>query len=132
MAKLTEAQKRFLEDPFYAVATTLRADGSPHNTVVWVETLGDDVSFNTAYPRAKARHLERDPRAAVTVVHPEDPHRWLSVSGPAGLNTEGADDQIDRLSLKYSGVTPFQAHRDGETRVTVRVRPERVTAYNLD
>ena len=35
---LTDEQLRFLdESPFVGVATTLRDDGSPHSTVVWVD-----------------------------------------------------------------------------------------------
>ena len=37
MAKLDEKQTQFLEQPFVGVVTTLREDGSPHNTVVWVD-----------------------------------------------------------------------------------------------
>jgi len=37
MPKLTEAQRAFIRDPNYAVMTTLRADGSPHSTVIWVD-----------------------------------------------------------------------------------------------
>ncbi len=48
--------------------TTLRADGSPHSTVVWVDCDGDDVLFNTARGRAKERHLLADPRVSVVTV----------------------------------------------------------------
>jgi hypothetical protein len=38
MAQLTDAQLAFLRDnPFVGVVTTLRADGSPHSTVVWID-----------------------------------------------------------------------------------------------
>lgn len=130
--ELTDAQRRIFEEPNYAVATTLRADGSPHSTVVWVELLDGQPSFNTAYPRAKPRHLERDPRVALTVLDREDPFRWLSVSGIAALTTDGANDQIDRLSQKYRGVTPYDGYNDDEQRVTVRIAPEHVTPYGLD
>ena len=42
MAKLDEKQKAFLEQPFVGVVTTLREDGSPHNTVVWVDVDNGD------------------------------------------------------------------------------------------
>ncbi|MBI4171888.1 MAG: pyridoxamine 5'-phosphate oxidase family protein, partial [Actinobacteria bacterium] len=51
MASLTEQQKDFLKNPYVGVATTLRADGSPHSTVVWVDVDDNGVSFNTAYGR---------------------------------------------------------------------------------
>ena len=48
MAKLkTEEAQLFLE-PNYAVASTVRADGCPQTTVVWVDYDGENVVFNTA------------------------------------------------------------------------------------
>src|SRR5436190_77291 len=86
MARLTDEQRRFLrENPFAAVVTTLREDGSPHSTVVWADEDGGDVVFNTALGRAKPRHLERDPRVSVLMVDPGDQYKWVSVSGRAAL-----------------------------------------------
>jgi PPOX class probable F420-dependent enzyme len=132
MAKLTAKQKEFLDNPFVGVATTLRPDGSPHSTVVWQEPIDGVVSFNTETGRMKPENLERDGRASLVVVDPDDPYRWLSVSGPAELRYEGAAEQIDRLSDKYTGRTPYPNHPEEERRVTVVIRPEKVTAYNLD
>jgi PPOX class probable F420-dependent enzyme len=132
MADLNENHKQFLENPYYAVVTTLREDGSPHNTVVWVETVDGNPSFNTAYPRTKPRHLEHDPRVALTVIDPADPFKWISVSGTAELTTDGADDQIDRLSGKYTGNPRYQGHSEEEQRVSVRIKPDKVTAVGLD
>jgi PPOX class probable F420-dependent enzyme len=130
MAKLTDAQKRFLDEPFVGVATTIRDDGSPHSTVVWVDRENGYVEFNTARGRAKPRNLERDPRATVTVVDPQNPYRWLSVTGHAELVDEGADEQIDRLARKYLGKDEYPWDKQG--RVTVRIAPERIDAYGLD
>jgi PPOX class probable F420-dependent enzyme len=132
MATLSEKQKEFLAKPYVGVVTTLREDGSPHSTVVWVEPQDGVVSFNTAYGRAKPRHLERDPRVSLTVVDPDDAYRWLSIDGRAELTTEGADEQIDRLAKKYLGADTYPWRQEGEQRVTVRIRPERVNAYGID
>ena len=92
MSQLTDKQREFIaQNPYVATATTLRQDGSPHNTIVWVDAEDGVVTFNTAVGRAKERHLRQDPRAAVTVVHPDNAYQWVSVSGPAELTTEGAD-----------------------------------------
>src|SRR6266571_4022788 len=82
MAKLGEKPRKFLdESPYVGVVTTLREDGSPHATIVWVDVEGDKVSFNTARGRAKPRHLEHDPRASLLMVDPDDAFRWVAVSG---------------------------------------------------
>jgi PPOX class probable F420-dependent enzyme len=131
MAKLTEDQRAFIrENPFYAVVTTLRKDGSPHATVVWVDEEDGKILLNTAYPRAKSKDLTNDPRAAVTIIDPTNPYRWISVSGPVTLTTDGANDDIDRLSRKYTG-NDYQSHREGETRVSIWLEPEKVTAYQV-
>lgn len=123
MKELTRAQREFLENPYIGVATTLRPDGSPHSTPVWVDVDEDGVSFNTAWPRAKPRHLARDPRVSLVVVDPKDELRWLGIRGTATILDEGANDQIDRLARKYRGHDSYRSHREGETRVTVRISP---------
>lgn len=131
MATLTDTQKRFLEQPFVGVATTLRSDDSPHNTVVWVDVDDGTVSFNTDMSRAKARHVQRNPHAGITVVDPQDTYKWVSVDGPAELTTEGADAQIDKLAKKYLGQDEYPFRQEGEQRVTVRIRPEHVDAEGV-
>src|SRR5437588_13119815 len=101
MAALKSEHKQFLENPYVGVATTLREDGSPHSTVVWVDLEDGVVSFNTASGRAKPRHLEHDPRVSLTVVDPNDPYKWVSVSGRAPDTTEGADPLMDKLAKTY-------------------------------
>jgi PPOX class probable F420-dependent enzyme len=131
MAELTDSQAELFLQPNYGTATTLRADGSPHTTVVWVDWDGENVVFNTNEQRAKAEHLHRDPRANVTVIDRDDPYRWISVTGSAELAHEGAAEHISKLSQKYRG-DPEYPLKPGEQRVLVRVRPERVTAYGVE
>ena len=100
---LTDEQRAFLREPFPGTATTLRRDGSPHSTLVWVDEDAGDVLFNTTLERAKARHVRHDPRTAVLVVDPTDQYRWLAVSGRAELSTEGAVEHIDKLWRRYEG-----------------------------
>ena len=126
MASLTEKQAKLFTDPNYGWAITVRPDGTPHASVVWLDYDGEHVLFNTAKPRAKWRNLEREPRATVAVVDPEDPFNRVAVTGRAELVWEGADDHIHKLSRKYRG-RDYDNFNPDETRVIVRVTPERVT-----
>jgi PPOX class probable F420-dependent enzyme len=126
---LTESQLAFFDGPNYGIVTTLRPDGSPQSTTVWVERDGDAVSFNTAYGRRKPANLERDPRVAILVTA-ADFYHWVAVDGRAELTTDGAEEQIDRLSRKYDG-KPW-SYVEGQRRVKVRVVPQRFTAYGVD
>jgi PPOX class probable F420-dependent enzyme len=133
MAKLDEKPRKFLdENPYVGVATTLREDGSPHSTIVWVDVEGDKVSFNTALGRAKPKHLQHDPRASVLMVDPNDSFKWVAVSGPAEVTEEGADAQIDKLAKKYLGKDEYPWRNPQETRVKVLIEPEKVDASGFD
>jgi PPOX class probable F420-dependent enzyme len=131
--KLTEEQRKFLSNPFVGTITDLRPDGSPHSTVVWVDSDDDGgVSFNTAYGRAKPRHIASDPRVSLTVVDPGDAYRWISIDGVATLVDDGADEQIDRLAKKYLGADSYPFRAPGERRVTVWIAPTRVEDRGLE
>lgn len=129
MTRLTEEQARLLAGPNFGVVTTLRPDGSPHSTVVWVDVADGVPSFNTAKGRVKDQNLEQDARLALLVVADGDFYRWLSVDGRAELTQDGAHEQIDTLSRKYDG-KPWE-YVEGQDRVTVRLLPERVLSYGI-
>jgi PPOX class probable F420-dependent enzyme len=133
MAELTDVQRSFIADnPYVGTVTTLREDGSPHNTIVWVDAEDGVVTFNTAVGRAKERHLRRDPRVAVTVVDPQNTYKWVSISGRAELTTDGADDQIDKLAKKYLGEDKYPWRSPDEERISIKIRPEQVDATGFE
>jgi PPOX class probable F420-dependent enzyme len=133
VAQLSEAQRAFLNDnPFPGVVTTLRADGSPHSTVVWIDTDGDVVRFNTALGRAKQKHLARDARVSVVVIDPADQYRWVGITGTAELTEEGADAHIDRLAKKYLDADSYPFRNPAETRLTVNISVEKVDGQGFD
>ena len=133
MAQLTDKQRQFIADnPYVATATTLRDDGSPHNTIVWIDAENGTISFNTAVGRAKERHLRNDPRVAVTVVDPQNTYLWVSITGRAELTTEGADEQIDKLAKKYLGQDTYPWRSAEEQRISVKITPEKVDSAGFD
>jgi PPOX class probable F420-dependent enzyme len=132
MASLTEAQQQFLDNPYVGVVTTLRADGSPHSTVVWLEQADGEVSFNTATGRAKERHLAADPRVSLVVIDPQNAFQWIAISGSAEVTTDDADPQIDRLAKKYIGQDEYPWRSETEERLKVKIRPEKIDASGFD
>jgi len=133
VAKLKEKERKFLaENPYVGVVTDLRADGTPHSTVVWVDVEDGKVSFNTARGRAKPTNIERNPYVSLLVVDPNNSYKWVSVSGRAELTEEGADEQIDKLAKKYLGQDKYPWRNPEEQRVKVLIEPEQVDASGLD
>ena len=78
---LSEKSRALIARPVLASLATLNPDGSPQITPLWVGLDGDDVMFNTAQGRKKARNLERDARVAVTVIDPDDQYNVVRVPG---------------------------------------------------
>lgn len=131
---LTEKQAQLFLDSNIAVLGTLRRDGTTHLTPVWVDWDGEYVVANTAIGRVKERHMRADSRVSVVVLDQHDVNRYVSVSGRAELDTEGAEDHIDKLARKYLGVYkyPEEARAPDERRIIVRIKPDRVTQWNVD
>jgi PPOX class probable F420-dependent enzyme len=125
VATLTDEQARLFLEPNIGLVATIRPDGTPQVTPVWVDWDGEHVLFNTAEGRAKPRNIRRDPRVTVAVVSCDDPYDRVSVTGRAEIEEEGAVEHIDKLARKYTGRESFGV-REGEKRLIVRVTPERV------
>jgi PPOX class probable F420-dependent enzyme len=126
MAALTEEQAGIFKKKNFATVATTRSDGTAQLTPVWIDWDGENVVFNTAEGRVKPRNIRRQPVVSVQVIDRDDPYRWVAVTGPAEIEEEGAVEHIHELSRRYRGrdydLTP------GQTRLIVRVKPERVTA----
>jgi PPOX class probable F420-dependent enzyme len=132
MAKLTEKQAELFRGKNWGTVVTLREDGSPHATPVWIDTDGEHVVFNTAVGRAKERHLRRDPRVAVTVLPADDQQSgYVAVTGTAEITDEGAVEHIDKLALKYLGQEKYPYLQPGEQRVIVKITPEKIDAQGF-
>jgi PPOX class probable F420-dependent enzyme len=131
MSELSPEHVALIEAANFGVLATIRADGTPHVSVVWVHTDGSVVLCNTVRGRAKEAHLRRDPRATVTVWNAENPYQYVEVSGSVELVDEGAEDDIDFLARKYLDADSYPDHSDEKRRVIVRLTPERVGSYGF-
>jgi PPOX class probable F420-dependent enzyme len=124
---LSDKARALIARPVVASLTTLGKDGSPQVTPLWIDEDGDDLLFNTAKGRVKARHMENDPRVAVSVVDPDDPYNVVALRGTVvDITTDGADEHIDALAKKYLGVDSYPMRQEGEVRVKVRVRTDHI------
>jgi PPOX class probable F420-dependent enzyme len=125
--KLTDSIREALERNTYWHLATLNPDGSPQSTAIWIDTRGDKILVNTALGRKKPRNIEHDPRVALSYhEHDKDGvyHSW-GVQGRVVETIVGdeAEADIDRLAVKYLGVTPYPFRSEGERRVTYVIEP---------
>jgi PPOX class probable F420-dependent enzyme len=101
MATLNEKQAALFTGRNWGVIATVREDGSPHATPVWIDYDGENVLVNSAYGRTKVKNIERDPRATVTVLPAANQQGgYVMVSGTAEIVEEGALEHINMLAKK--------------------------------
>lgn len=112
---------------FLYLGTSMK-DGSPQVTPVWFSTEGDHILVNTAEGRVKERNMRARPKVAVCIADPASPYRYLQIRGTvAEIKTEGADEHINTLSLKYTGKA--WEYQPGQKRIIFKILPVRVDAH---
>jgi PPOX class probable F420-dependent enzyme len=132
MAKLTTGQRQLFEDKNFVAVATKAKDGAPRNTIVWCHTDGDKILLNGARSRAWVKNLQRDPGVALTIFDREQPYRRVTVIGKAvEITTNGAEESIDMLSLKYGGQL-YPNHLPDDPRIIVRIEPQKITTMNVE
>ncbi|MER6772721.1 MULTISPECIES: PPOX class F420-dependent oxidoreductase [Streptomyces] len=128
-AALSTELKDLLDSPVFVNIATIQPDGSPQVSPVWVKRDGDDVLISTTVGRRKETNLRRDPRVTVVVQPADNPYVYAEIRGRAELTTEGGQELIDDLSLKYTGkrYAEFNPNAaEDAPRVVVRITPRKV------
>lgn len=130
MSQIPASHVDLLDKPAFAHVATLMKDGSPQVTPVWVDREGDKVVINSAEGRVKDKNLKRDKRIALSITDPANPYRMLSIRGEVvEITTEGAEEHIDRLAMKYMGVEKYPYRTPTEKRVRYVIQPTSVSVY---
>lgn len=137
MSAITADQRRFLEEPHFAVLGTVNPSGSPHLTVMWYLLDGDEILFNTVITRAKGSNLERDPRVSLLVYDETNNYHYLRIDGRARRIDDPDVGQADirRLAMRYYAGDADRVERASrdrwskERRVSYRLPVTRVYDY---
>jgi PPOX class probable F420-dependent enzyme len=104
------------------LATTM-PDGSPQVTPVWFSTEGEHILINTKEGRTKDRNMKARPQVAMVIQDPDNQDRYLGMRGEVvGYSREGADEHINRLSLKYYD-KPW-TYQEGQRRIIYSIKPQ--------
>jgi PPOX class probable F420-dependent enzyme len=127
MASLNDQPVReLLEQPNCAVVSTLNADGSVLDTVVWINAEDGTVAINSARGRRWPANLERDSRVTVLVYESGNPYNYVEIRGRATATTDGADEHINALTKKYMGQDEYPFRQPGEERIKFVIQPEHI------
>jgi PPOX class probable F420-dependent enzyme len=130
MTTFDDSVRALLDGKNFASAATLRPDGSPQTSVVWMKREGDTVLFSSLEDRQKVRNLRRDPRVSLSVFDLADPYTSVEIRGTAEILPDEDKRLPYELSHKYLGVDP-PAERDDQTRVIIRVVPQKIVGFHV-
>jgi hypothetical protein len=84
---------------------------------------------NTNEGRVKDRNMKDRPNVAMTIQDPNDTYRYLGVRGEVvGYTREGADEHINKLSLKYDN-KPW-IRKENQRRIIFKIKPTHFDLHN--
>jgi F420H(2)-dependent biliverdin reductase len=120
-ARLTNDALAFLTERHLAMLTTLRADNSPHVVAVGF-TFDPKTHIARVITSGGSQKAVNAERGGVAVLSQVDGARWLSLEGPAGVNSEV--NAVRDAELRYA--QRYRTPRVNPRRVVIEVRVERV------
>lgn len=128
----TPEQDAFITENRWAVVTTIRADGTPANSVVFYAREGDELIFSTTADRLKAKTIARNPNIALTVLDEGAPFRFVTVEGRATIQTEEivpGHVAVNRAMRRQEFSPPegYEAGLKAAGRVLIRLKATRVS-----
>jgi len=126
--RLSTKAKELIGGKNFASVATLMQDGSPQVAPLWIDREGDTIVLNTTRSRQRTKNLRRDQRVAITVFEQANPYSNVSIRGKAiEITEEGAEEHIDRMSMKYLGKPyPYEDRTPKDPRVLIRVEAEHI------
>jgi PPOX class probable F420-dependent enzyme len=120
----------FLREPRIATLGSAGPHG-PHLAPIWFEYLDGEFLFITSAASQKARNLERDPRAGISV-EAREPTRAVMANGRAVVEPLTDPAVLERMAVRYFGAErgrAYAAEAPNHARVLIRVRPTRWMTY---
>ena len=116
------------ETKAYLFLATSMPDGSPQVTPIWFNSNDDYILINTNEGRTKDRNMKARPKVALVIQDPQTPYRYIQIRGEiAGHTTQGADEHINQLSLKYDN-EPWK-YRAGQKRIIYKIKTTHIDRH---
>lgn len=125
---LTDDVRAMIDGRNFGTLTTVRPDGAPQSSVVWIGRDGDDVLVSSVADKQKVRNVEAERRVSLSVFDQADPYSSVEVRGTARIVPDPAKELPKSLSHKYLGIDPPE-DKVGDHRVVIRISPERVLVF---
>lgn len=122
-----------------ATLACLNANGTIHQSPVWVDTDDGHILLNTVRGRLKDRNLRTRPRLSLMFTDPTNAYHWMSIQGQVADVIDEDDPQhghiatesINAMSAKYLGEAtyPLRDPHSPEIRALFRIQPIHAVVY---
>jgi PPOX class probable F420-dependent enzyme len=115
-----------LEGDALGYLATIRRDGSPHVTPLWVDHDGNTVIVDVRVDRVKAANMRERPAVALSIGDPRNADRHLDITGRVVSWSEDEDswrEHMNRLARRYLKVAEYPWFFEGERRQIFRIEP---------
>jgi PPOX class probable F420-dependent enzyme len=132
-----EEVRAFLEERMVMQCATVSPSGRPHVVPLWFVPDGIELSGWTYAKSQKAKNLERDPRATISIADGVQYHELRGVMIECDVEVERDTERVAEYGLalvdRYAGGAPAakQAFREqARKRVGLRFVPTRVVSWD--
>jgi general stress protein 26 len=101
---LSANMQQFVAEVMPAIVGTRRKDTTVQMNPIWFEYRDGYFWLNSWRGSAWMTHVERDRDVTLLLIDPKNMYRFAQVQGRlVEATAEGANEHIDRLSLRYTG-----------------------------
>ena len=125
--EMEEKAKNLFKDKNLVFIATIMKDGSPQLSPVWADFEDGYIMVNTAEGRIKHKNVVRDSRVAISVVSQTNPLDMTTVRGNViEIIPDYEYIHINKLTKKYMGIDNYPFRQQGEKRIVLKIKPEKV------
>ena len=123
MTAIPEGYDDLLIRPLFGDLATVRSDGAPAVSPMWFAWDGELLKFTHTTKRQKVRDIAHEPRIALSIIDPDNPHRYLQVRGTVeSIEPDPTGAFYVTLAKRYGQTNPSPPP-DSPDRVVISVRP---------
>lgn len=126
-AELSPEVRAVIESGRLAHFVTVRPDGSPHVTLVWVGLDGDEIVIGKLAEDKKLRNIRNDDRVTLSIEADGDQwgmQNYLVIEGRARVTEGGAPELLQTLAKRYIGPdAAFPPMPNPPAGFTIRITP---------
>ena len=128
-SKLPDLARQLIDDKNIAHFATLKTDGNPHITPVWIDRQEDIILVNTTRKRLKTRNVEKDKRVALSITDqtdstPTGQYTWVSIIGEViEITDDNAEIHRDQLTQKYINQPEFPWKDPKDPPTIIKIKP---------